>query len=430
MKNIRKVLALLLALTLLGAMAASAGLAEEKITLSLWSVNQMSVDDLKKPSEEWYVTKAIERFQVDHPNVEVEVSPYVDNAQVLNDFKAAMLAGYGPDVVVFMSGPSFTDVSDGLVPLNDYLDEDLLENIVGWETTAEGMDASKTIYGIPYAGQSVVCFAYNRSLIAQAGLDFDNNPPRTVEEFYAALDTIRDAGILPIHSDESYPVLLLYNLGMWWEQISGVDGILAHYTEGTSFTEDEGFLTMMEEYKKFYDNGWINEDTATSADEFNVFLQGGSALNPIGVWDLENFSAALGDDLGLLAIPTWDESMVDVDTAVGGIGAALAVSSFSPHKEEAIEFAKFLVSHDEMVEYYKANPSVPARKDITAEDIGLADDPLFARMVGMAGGTYYWPDNCLSPDAANVYYQFPCQVLVGNMTALELAEMLDEAMED
>ena len=90
----------------------------------------------------------------------------------------------------------------------------------------------------------------------------------------------------------------------------------------------------------------------------------------------------------------------------------------------------FLTTRDEMVQYYTTNPSVPARVDITAADIGMGDNENFAKMIEMASGIYFWPDNCMSSDAANLYYTFPCQVLVGNMTPMELAEMLDEAQED
>ena len=43
---------------------------------------------------------------------------------------------------------------------------------------------------------------------------------------------------------------------------------------------------------------------------------------------------------------------------------------------------------------------------------------------------YFWPDNCMSSDACNIYYSFPCQVLVGNMTPMELAQRIDDAQED
>lgn len=444
----RKILALLLALVMAFSMVACAAKEEtadkpaseknadvnasgEPVTLTLWSCNDMvSVDELQKSQDQWYITAAIERFCDAHPNVTIEIASYNDNAQVMNDFKAATIAGSGPDVVCFMNGPSLISLKDGLLPLNDYIDDELRSKVVGWETCAEGMNDENVIYGMPYGGQSVACLAYNKSLVAQAGLDFENDAPRTVEAFYAAMDAIKEAGILPIHSDESYPIMLLYVLGMWWEELSGLDSILAHTDEGALFAEDEGFLYMLEQYRKFYENGWINEDTATSADQQNVFLSAGCAMYPVFYSDLYAYREVLGDDLGVLAVPTTQEDMVDTKTAVGGVGASLGVSNFSENTDIAVEFIKFLLSRDEMIEYYKASPRVPIRTDITAEDIGVTDDELFQISTEMSAGIYYWPDNCLSTDAGNIYYSLPAQVLVGNMTAMELAEMMDEAQLD
>lgn len=339
MKHVRKFLALTLVLVLaLGIVGCAAPAAPDTsdaqapaeqttdeskpIKLTLWSCNDMiRPNELKEGQETWYISQAIERFRELYPNVTIEINAYNDNAQLMNDFKAATRAGYGPDIACFVNGPALISLKDGLLPLNDYLDDDLRTKVVGWETCAEGMNADNTIYGMPYLGQSVACFAYNKSLVKQAGLDFEANPPRTIDEFYAALDAIRDAGIQPLHLDESYPGLLLYCLSMWWEQLSGLDGILAHTDEQVSFADDEGFKFMMNEYKKFYDNGWLNKDTATSTDNYNVFLQGGSALHTLYFGDYETYHEALGDDFGMLPVPTADESLIDTDTAVGGVGA-------------------------------------------------------------------------------------------------------------
>lgn len=448
MKHVRKFLALTLVLILaLGIVGCAAPAAPDTsdaqapaeqttdeskpIKLTLWSCNSMiRPNELKEGQETWYISQAIERFRELHPNVTIEINAYNDNAQLMNDFKAATRAGYGPDIACFVNGPALISLKDGLLPLNDYLDDDLRTKVVGWETCAEGMNADNTIYGMPYLGQSVACFAYNKSLVKQAGLDFEANPPRTIDEFYAALDAIRDAGIQPLHLDESYPGLLLYCLSMWWEQLSGLDGILAHTDEQVSFADDEGFKFMMNEYKKFYDNGWLNKDTATSTDNYNVFLQGGSALHTLYFGDYETYHEALGDDFGMLPVPTADESLIDTDTAVGGVGAALGVSNFSENPDMAVEFVKFLLSRDEMVSMYTKNTAIPIRTDITAADIGRTDDPYFAQAVEMAGGLYFWPDNCLSADVVNIYCSLPCQVLVGNMSLDELTRAMDDAQLD
>lgn len=403
---------------------------EEPITLTIWlNSGIIPADQLKLPEEERYLNQAFAKFQETHPNVEFEVVNYGDDTmQMINDFKAAIMAGEGPDIITPFSGTSVLDLSSGLVCMNEYLDDDLLNNMVGWNTIATDFDASKEIWGIPYAGQSVVCIGYNKSLVEAAGLDFENDPPETKEELYAALDAIRDSGVEPFHLDESYSLLLLYNLGMWWEQETSLEGIMGHNTQGTLFAEDQGFLNMLEEYKKYYENGWVNSDTATSADGTSYFQQGKCALYPTGLWDLDIMRESLGDDYDIIMMPGLEGYGPG---AIGGCGTALCVANFSENVDMAVEFAKFMATKEIMISHYKAIPSVPIRTDITAEDIGKDDDPIFKKCIEMSSSIYYWPDNCLSVDAGNIYYSnMPSQVLVGAMTPLELAQMMDDAQAD
>jgi ABC-type glycerol-3-phosphate transport system substrate-binding protein len=419
---------------MLGACSKQAGSSkgtDEPIKLTFWAGNGIvTADEVTMPESEWFITKSIARFKATHPNVDIELVVIPANDEMIAQFRAATLAKSGPDAAVFMNGPTLLSIKSGLLELTRHITDDDRTKIVGWDTVAEDMDATKAIWGIPFGGQSIVGFAYNRSLIAKAGLDFDNRPPRSIPEFYTALDKIKTAGILPMHMDESYPGLILYNLVLWWVQQTRHAGIFAHNKGLTKYSDDKGFRFMLEEYKKFYQNGWLNQDTATSADEANVFLQGGSAIHYFGNWDIENFRNALGDDFGIMPTPSFLESEHGKDTVVGGVGAALGVSNFSNNPDMAVEFCKHLMSRDELTEYLKVLYGIPARIDISAEDMGRNQDPLFEKMVSWAADIYYWPDNCMDADYQTVFYDLPSQVLVGNMTVDEFIRRMDAVKEE
>lgn len=409
-----------------------AAITDEPVTLKIWATNVMiSTKENKLPEEEWYLTGAMARYKELHPNVEFEVTNYgTDNNTLANDFKAATLAQNGPDVLSPVSGPTMLSFSEGLLPLNDYLDDSYLNNILGWNVCSEDMDETKNIYGIPYSGQNICGFAYNKTLIKNAGLDFENNPPRTLEEFYAALDAIKATGVTPICADEGTdPLLALYDLVLWWEQKTGLQGLVDHTFGDSKYVDDEGFIFFLNEYKKFYENGWVNEDVSTCAESEARFLNGDCALKAFGSGSVLNFREALGDDLGVIAIPSAIPEDVDKNTSVGGVGACLAVSKFSKNQEVAVDFIKFLTSKDEFIKYYSTKGSIPVRSDITAEELNRTD-PLYPFLNEMAKDVYYWPDNCMSQDAANVFYAQLNQVLVGKLAPEELARMLDEAQED
>ncbi|GHU65659.1 sugar ABC transporter substrate-binding protein [Spirochaetia bacterium] len=417
----------LLAIAVMLATSGCSGSNKAKTTeLTLWF--GLNAEEASKPKSEWWVTQSIARFEAAHPGTKINHVVSVKGDQVISDLKAATLAGSGPDVADIFNGPVLISVKESLLPLNSYLTAEDKAGLVGWETVAEDMDPTKTIYGIPFGGQSVTGFAYNRSLIAKAGLNFDANPPRSLPEFYAALDKIKTAGILPIHTDESYPVLLLYVLSMWWVQQTESAGILAHNRLETKYVNDVGFINTLTEYQKFYQNGWINRDAATSSDTNTIFLQGGSAIHPIGNWDVDNFSTILGKDFGILPIPSYTAEGYSKKTSMGGVGAAEIVTSFTKNKDLAVALAKHLTSKSEQVSYCTVNFMIPARTDITPAEIGRADNPYFNEMASWIPSIYYWADNCMDSVYATLFYNEPVNVLVGRISPRDFAARLDAAM--
>ena len=231
---------------------------KENIKLTFWVANSVSADEQKQSQDTWYITKCIERFEKANPGTSIEITLQVDGMQVFQNFKASVVAGNGPDIVDFFAGPTLLSVKDGLIPLNDYISKEERENIIGWEAVSENMDPTKKIYAYPYPGQSWVGISYNKSLIKKAGLDFDANPPRSMEEFDAALEAIKTAGILPFNSDESWPLMLYYIMNFWWSQKTGLPGILAHNNKETKYADDSGFLDMLSKYQSYYKKGYIN----------------------------------------------------------------------------------------------------------------------------------------------------------------------------
>jgi ABC-type sugar transport system, periplasmic component len=405
----------------------SAAKPQEEIKLSAWLANAVTAEELKASQDTWYITKCINRFEQENPGTKVEITIQSDGIQTLQTFKASAAANNGPDIVEFFSGPTFLSVKEALLPLNKYIPQEDKDALIGWEAVSEDMDSSKTIYAYPYPGQSVVGLAYNKELVKSAGLDFETNPPRSIEAFDDALAKIKAAGFLPFNSDESQPIILYYVLDFWWSQKTGLTNILAKTNGTAKFADDQGLLDMLAKYQSYYQKGYINKDAATSADSANKFLQGKCVLYPFGNWDVDSFSKALGDKFGIMCPPSTTKEGESRNGAIGGVGAALAVANYTKHPEMAVKFISHMMKRDELIEYYKGYPTVPHRKDITAEDIGKTSDPIFSKLISWKDDISYWPDNCLSSEAGAVYQKFACQVLVGNMTPKELAKKMDEA---
>ena len=79
--------------------SSDAGKAVEDVTLTWWVTNTVSADEQKMPQEDWYITKCIERFEAENPGVHVKFTLMTDGMKTISDFKAAVVAGNGPDIV-------------------------------------------------------------------------------------------------------------------------------------------------------------------------------------------------------------------------------------------------------------------------------------------------------------------------------------------
>jgi len=428
----RKVLRItvLLALSLVLVVAFTGCAKKEAKKLTVWIPGRDSYigpDEQKKAQEEWYISKAFKRFEKANPGVTVELVVEPDAAAAHQTFKAAAVAGTAPDVANLWSGQYTFGIKDAVRPIDDIVPKNDLANLVGWETMRDDFKADGKLYG--YAGYTVtLCFFfYNKTLVKKAGLDFEANPPRTTQDFDAALEKIKKTGVVPIVTDESFPWLNLYVAVYWWYQMSGPDRILSDCLGKTKFADDAGLLAMLDYYHALWQKGYVNRDAATSSDYWAKFLQGKAALTPQVTLVMSDAIAALGaDNVGILAPPEIDaKAPFATDRAVGGTGGALVVSKNSKNPDLAVKLISFLSSKAETMELLKTQAFVPIRKDISAADMGYKPGSVQDKMYSFKDKYIYFVDNILTPGVVDEYYKLCPLVLVGKMTPKKFAESLD-----
>ena len=420
----------LAALALVLVVAFTACAKNEPKKLTVWVPGRDSYigpDEQKKAQEEWYISKAFRRFEKANPGVTVELVVEPDAAAAHQTFKAAAVAGNAPDVANLWSGQYVFGIKDAIRPIDDIVPKTDLKNLVGWETMRDGFKADGKLYGYPGYTVTLCFFFYNKSLVKKAGLDFEANPPRTTQEFDAALEKIKQTGVVPIVTDESFPWLNLYVAVYWWYQMSGPDRILSDCLGTTKFADDPGLLAMLDYYHALWQKGYVNKDAATSTDYRAKFLQGKAALTPQVTLVMSDAIAALGaDNVGILAPPEIDaKAPFATGRAVGGTGGALVVSTNSKNPELAVKLVSFLSSKAETMELLKTQAFVPIRKDISAADMGYKPGTVQDKMYSFKDKYIYFVDNILTPGVVDEYYKLCPLVMVGKMTPKKFAEALD-----
>ena len=226
MSRSKFIFALLSAIFMLSVASVSA---QEQVTIEWWHIQTQ-----EERGAFW--DELIAEYTEMNPNVTIEVT-VLENEAFKSQLVTAMQAGDPPDLFQSWGGGVLWEFADaGLV--RDISPE--LEGEWGDSFTAQaalnlyGQDGA--YYGVPWTWGAVGLF-YNRALFEEAGLDPDN-PPETWEEFLAAVQTFKDAGITPIAlgEGEKWPG------HFWWVylaiRLGGEEAFLDAYNRDGSFADE------------------------------------------------------------------------------------------------------------------------------------------------------------------------------------------------
>ena len=428
---------LIYALIVMSIVFAAAGCAqapaEEEQDLSIWINGRDSFigpNEQQLPQDEWYISQAIKRFEDANPGVTIELIVQADAYAAHQMFRTAGLAGNAPDIGNFWSGGFTFPNAEVITPIDDLIPAEDKENILGWDANTLDFKEGNPILGYPTPDNQMTMFIYNKQIIEEAGLDYEANPPRTMEAFFADMEKIKNAGYIPIAVDEAIDGFAYYFFQItayWWVQQNGIDPILAADRGEANYADDQALIQALNAYHEIWDKGYMNQDAATSSDSWNKFMQGQVAMVPRVNSFVKDAQDGLGEEnVGVILPPEISDSAQIKDGLIGGPGQNLVVSSNSKYPETAVKFMSFLSSKDEVLELNEFQTKVPVRTDVTAEDLGLEPGSVAAKINSWASNYIYWVDNSISAPVVNEFNKQLPLVLTGKMTPEELAQRLDE----
>jgi len=382
------------------------------------------------PQDQWYISQAIKRFEDANPGVTVELVVQADAYAAHQMFRTAALAGNAPDIANLWAGQFIFALQDAITPITDKIPPADKDGLLGWDTDTVGFKDGNPILGYPTPDNQLCFFLYNKKIVQQVGLDFEANPPRTMDDFYAAMEKIKNAGYIPMAADEAvdgYAYYFFQIAAYWWVQQNGFDPILAEDRGEANFADDQALLTALDAYHQIWANGYMNQDAATSSDSWNKFLQGQVVMVPRVSSFVKDAQDALGvENVGVIIPPDISATAVIKNGTIGGPGQVMVVSTSSKNVDLAVKFMSFLNSKDEVLKLAQFQIKVPIRKDVTGADLGAEPGSVLAKLIGWSQNYVFWVDNSLSGPVVNDFNKLLPLVLTGKMTPLELAQQLDK----
>lgn len=256
----------------------------------------------------------------------------------------------------YLAGGNKVDVIDGDARqyLGLMLKEDLSTNLHGLGAdladdtlphTVSTMAKGGVQYGIPYIYNAVV-FLYSKDAFAKAGLA---EPPKTLDELFAACGALKKAGYTPIASEGDLDFMKFYYATYLLDRIAGRDYVrtLVEDRTGESWKSD-AVRQMLALARRFWDVGCIPDEAKSNQwpTAQQGIAAGTTAMELIGSWLPTELANAVDPDFRWGAFPfpsvAGGVDARDLNTAMMTMG----VYKGSAHADTAADLVRYVMSSD------------------------------------------------------------------------------------
>ncbi len=402
----------------------------EPVELLFWNFGVYGISYLERESEksEWYISKAIKRFEEENPGITIELATQ-EGSNVIEMMSAAAMAGEGPDIVGMWGGNYVKTIKDSLLPLNDYFTPEEMSIVHDWENhTFDGNS-----YGAPIRTM-IANIYYNKKIFEDVGIDVTQDYNGTYESLIEISEKIKNAEVTPlIHGVADGWGLSFLEGSLFVSQTLDPGTLIADIISGKkNFSETPEFITAFEAAQDLYTRGYYNEDVISinRAESLTIFANGGGAMFPSISFDFFDFKEGLGDDVGVMPMPSIELDSPNFGACVGGVGSdAIVATNFGEHPIEATDFIRFLRTYDEERIFVKETGEIPS---VDGDYSDVLFDPVQEEFLKL-GPVEMMLDNLMPGNVADTWFSLESVMLSGQITVEEfLAEMdlaRDEALE-
>lgn len=359
-------------------------------------------------------------------NVKIDIQ-VVPDEQYLTLLKTKLATKEVPDIFDF-------NTPSGYIQLNaeencvDLSNEPWVERLVnpGLITTDDGKK-----YSMPRESSSFYpAMYYNKKIFKDLGL----SEPNTYDEFLNVLETIKQAGITPIHmaDKENWTTQIFMTSG--FSALLGPDKAKDIYgklrANELKHADVPEFIEVLELYLDFYEKGYVNEDhmSATYDVSQHAVGSGEAAMMMNGEWVVSSIMSLYPDaEIGAFAIP--------LDSGYIGSGAFVQ-GMFIPSASENIEMAKKVLDLWSQPEYlnifFEENPSFPAFNDVDPGKVpecvkGIVDKYISTGKTVVQYNEMFEEPSALYGDYLWMYYQ---EMTMFEKTPKEVLEAWDVDVAD
>jgi multiple sugar transport system substrate-binding protein len=299
--------------------------------------------------------KAVAAWNQAHPKEQVKGQEIPTGKSSEAVIGAAITAGNAPCLVLNTSPaavPQFQK-QGGLVALDDMPGgKEYIESRSG-DAAAQYRSPDGKYYQLPWKSNPVMIF-YNKKLLKKAGVDPDNPPLSTYNEFLATSRKIvdskaADAAIYPAPTSEFYQ--------SWFDfypLFTAATGKQLVEDGKAQFNSDEG-KAVADFWKTMYADGLSPKEKY----EGDAFADGKAAMAIVGPWAIAVYKDV---DWGVAPVPTADGNAQSTFTDEKSI----SMYSACKNRATAWDFLKFATSKEQDGQFLNMTGQMPVRADLAS----------------------------------------------------------------
>lgn len=398
----------------LGFIAVSAT-ADDKVTISF-------LHKWPEPQNMAFFEKAVKDFEASHPGIEVKMEAVADEPYK-DKIRTVMASDQVPDVFFTWSGEFGRKFVRGGRAL------DLTDAVYGsdWkqrlpEAALSPFKVKDKLYGIPI-NVDAKYMVYNKKIFADNGVE----PPKTWDDFQAALAKLKAAGVTPIAFGNQYPWAASHYIGDMLGKLVPNDIRVADYELSSppdKLYTDPGYVRALTEFKNLNDNGYFNRGSNALSHEIarGSLTAGRAAMMYLEIVEFAGLKDSPLDAAGwdFFTLPAFADGKGEAGLLTGAPDGFM-VSAKSQHPKEAIEFLQFLTTPDVAKEYTKMTGNTSAVIGAVSAETA---DPMMLKgldVLNHATGLALWLDTDMDARSTEV-------LLAGSQAILNGTETPEQVM--
>ncbi len=434
MKNLmKKAAAILLAGTMILSLAACGGSAPQQgdggNESSAAAADTAKSGDVKVikfyhrfPDEPYnsFIEKKLHEYEETHQDIKFDIFA-AQNQEYKEKVKIVVGGEDTPDIFFSWAG-EFTErfIREGLIlDLNPYFEADpewkdsLIETQMDIYTNDDGM-----IYGIPFRLDAKVMF-YNRDILEENEIEV----PETWDEFIAACEKLKAAGITPISYGNQQQWPSAHYIGTL-NQIFVSDEVREKdYNPSSGEFTDPGYVKALEYYQQLLPYMSDTPNAVLPDMARTSFAMGQSAFCYLELVEIPYLAMDNPDiNYGMFSFPRVEGAEGNQDILTGA-PEGFVISSKTKYPDECVEFLKWFLGKEVGTEQCMEIGWFNAAKDTTA---GLTDQGLIDgyNTIISAASMSEWLDNALYSTVTDEYLTAVSDLTNGDATPEEVMQRI------